>query len=289
MQAFLITAYKDKEQLLKLITKLCDMGKVFVHIDKKSKELSIEELKAYGFSRTFFFSKYKIYWGNFNHVNAILDLIKLSVEDKDIDYIHLISGQDYPIKNKEEFENTFLKSNKIYMSCSDDTIYGNEVRERYSYWYPITNGNPNNFIFKVINKVCLTIQKKAGYKTNAIGEFAKIYKGMIWASMPCDVAKFVLEYWNQNKSFRNKMKHIRLCEEFLFQTILMNSRYSGQIVRESLRYNDWEHAVGGSPAVIDKSSYDSIISSHDYFARKFETGQSDELMIKLETIRNNII
>lgn len=282
MQAFLITAYKDKEQLVRLINKLNNMGKVFVHLDKKSKKLSVDELKSLELTNTIFTSDYEIFWGNFNHVKAILKLIEMASNDEDIDYIHLISGQDYPVKTKEEFEAYFSSCESIFMSCSDETMYGQEVRARYSYWYPVTNGNPQSLWYKATNKSLLMLQKVFGYKNDSIREFDKVYKGMIWASMPITAAKYVLEYWNSHKNFRNRMRHIRLSEEFLFQTVLMNSIFKDNIVKDSLRYNDWEHAIGGSPAVIDEKKYNEIVASEKFFARKFESGRSDKLVVLLE-------
>jgi len=73
MQAFLITAYKDKEQLVRLINKLKNMGKVFVHIDKKSKELSIDELKYKNIVANNLSTKFKYVNNNFEMKDIFLE------------------------------------------------------------------------------------------------------------------------------------------------------------------------------------------------------------------------
>ena len=62
MQAFLITAYKDQEQLVKLIKSLNEHAYVFVHIDRRSETVSIDEIRAMKLQNTFVFNKYRIGW-----------------------------------------------------------------------------------------------------------------------------------------------------------------------------------------------------------------------------------
>lgn len=52
MQAFLITAYKNQDQLIQLIQSLNEHALVYVHIDKKSTDLSINQLRSYNFKNT---------------------------------------------------------------------------------------------------------------------------------------------------------------------------------------------------------------------------------------------
>lgn len=54
--------------------------------------------------------KYKTNWGGFNILKTELYLIKEALRD-DCNYIHLISGQDYPIKSLAEFKYFFEKEN----------------------------------------------------------------------------------------------------------------------------------------------------------------------------------
>lgn len=279
MQAFLITAYKDEQQLIKLISRLNVMGNVYVHIDKKSKEIDINRLRKLELTNVHFFSKYKIYWASVNHVYAVLDLMRIALSNPQNEYFHIISGQDYPVKSCEDFEEKFNeKCHEIYMSCSGKNIYNEGVVERFRYWYPITKRNPKTLWVRGINKVLLSIQKVLGISFEKIGEFADIYKGMIYVSGPRDAFEYVLDYFDTHRDFAGRIKHIRIAEEFVFQTILMNSKFGSDIVPSNLRYNDWENGNGMSPAFLSEESFQSITEGEFYFARKLESGTSDRLI-----------
>lgn len=282
MQAFIITAYKDKEQLLRLINLANKIGNVYVHIDKKSVELDATELRNMNIPNTYFISKYKIYWGSYNHVLAILELLKKAIANEDNHYFHMISGQDIPIKSKNEFDQHFnITDEKIYMTLSTDEQYDNGVRERYYYYYPFNNGNPAGVIFRLFNRISVSLQKLLHIRRNNIAGIADIYKGMIWSSMPRSAAQYVTEYIKDNPDYLRTLKHIKLPEEFFFQTLIMNSDFRHNAVNGNLRYTDWEHGSGGSPAILDENSYDIMMSGEYFFARKIDSKVSKALIERL--------
>lgn len=283
MQAFIITAYKDEQQLLRLVSMVNRIGKVYVHIDKKSTELNVDKLKNLNIPNTIFMSKYRIYWGSFNHVKAIFYLLNVALMDSKIHYVHILSGQDYPVRQAEEFENYFdTECTAIHMSCSDETQYGIGVVDRYSYWYPMTKQNPNSIVVRGLNRAFVSMQKRLSIKKKTIGKYDKIYKGMIYVSAPRNAMEYVKDCFSKDRRLHRNLSHVRLAEEFIFQTVLMNSDYISDIDNNGLRYNDWEHAEGGSPAIINESHYDRIKEGNYYFARKFSTGESDKLIELLQ-------
>lgn len=95
-QCLLITAYRDFNQLESLVRRylaLCEGGKVFIHVDKNTPS------KDYGFllseyhdgTQVRIFSKYRISWGSFNHLRAVLFLLKQALKSP--------GKADFPIKN----------------------------------------------------------------------------------------------------------------------------------------------------------------------------------------------
>ncbi|MFL6753915.1 MAG: beta-1,6-N-acetylglucosaminyltransferase, partial [Sphingomicrobium sp.] len=75
----------------------------FVHIDRRSEigAAQISELHALGCDVS---KAYPIRWGSFTHLEAILSLMRRALSAGGFDYVHIISGQDYPLKTAEEFE-----------------------------------------------------------------------------------------------------------------------------------------------------------------------------------------
>lgn len=281
MQAFLITAYKDQKQLLRLISAVNKIGKVFVHIDEKSSEIDMNYMQSLNLDNTVFVSNYSIYWGSFNHVRAIFDLIELALKDEKIHYMHTISGQDYPVKGAEEFLNYFSEECRaVHMSCSDDQVYDTGVIDRYKYWYPMTRQNPQALLTRALNRLFVSLQEVFRISRDSIGDYTKIYKGMIYVSAPRKVMEYVSDCFRNDRKLYKCLSHTRLAEEFVFQTILMNSEFAKYVNGNNLRYNDWEHGEGGSPAVIDENNYESIVNGNYFFMRKVASGISDILIDK---------
>lgn len=48
------------------------------------------------------YRKYKVTWGTFSLLKAELFLMEKAIADPEITYLHMISGQDYPIKSMAE-------------------------------------------------------------------------------------------------------------------------------------------------------------------------------------------
>lgn len=285
MQAFLITAYKDEKQLTKLIERVSQIGYVYVHVDTKSKEIDVEKLNSMGFKDTEIISKYKIYWGAMNHVHAILDLMRKALDNPKIHYIHIISGQDYPVRSNDDFINTFDEDYRsIHMSCSDRGVYDSGVVDRYALVHPSVNMDPTSFMARAINKIALGFQHTFKIRKQGIGEFRDVYKGMIYMSAPRDAAQYVLDYLKEHPRFLKDLQYAHIPEEFLFQTVLKNSGFAENVTGVSLRYNDWAGGDGKSPAYINEEKYDEIKHGEYFFARKIMTGMSDRLLDRLENV-----
>lgn len=102
MQAILITAYKNQDYLKKLIRFFSNKYKVYVHLDKKSK---IQRDSLLLNKNVTVIKKYIVNWGGLNHLLAILDLLEMALSDEQVKYIHIISGQDIPVKPLADFSN----------------------------------------------------------------------------------------------------------------------------------------------------------------------------------------
>ena len=105
MQAYLIIAHKNLEQLKKLL-KLLDYSKndLYIHIDKKAEKEIIEFdfSKCCKYSKVYKFFEYSVNWGSENVINCELFLLKKANENKKYEYYHLISGADLPLKGAKE-------------------------------------------------------------------------------------------------------------------------------------------------------------------------------------------
>lgn len=282
MQAFLITAYKNQDQLIQLVQSLNEHALVYVHLDKKSTELSIDKLRSYNFKNTQFINHYNIPWGGYTHLLAIIKLMKLALSDERVSYIHTISGQDIRIKPWSDFEKHFNNSNTIYMTCFSQEEFTTVVNRRYQQHIITSRGTHIPGLVSKLNKLYLKLQKKFHRTWTTIKPFHHVYKGVIWCSLPRDAASYALDFIRKKPSFLRNLSHVSIPEEFFFQTIFMNSDFKNNVETINLRYTDWKKRNGSNPAILDSTDYEKILQSDCFFARKIDPIISNELLSMLK-------
>lgn len=273
MQAVVISAYKDTKYLQRLINFFQKEFKVIIHIDKKS-NININDLKFN--SNVSIYKRYKINWGSYNHLLAILFCLRKVIENPKIKYIHIISGGDIPVKNIKEFKK-FETSKLIFMEhFKVSELNDPNIKKRYEYGTRFSNFDSRKKAIKIVNKFYQMTHKPK----KEIGRFneSQLYKGLIWMSLPKDALKYVLEYSEKNKVL-DSLKNVLIPEEFYFQTILMNSNYRKNVASNNITYNYWSKERHGSlPAILDESDFLQIKNGDYYFARKIDPYISRELV-----------
>ena len=255
--------------------KLIEFSDVYIHVDSKSKNINEEEIAILRGLGCFVEKKYKIYWGSFNHVLAIIDLLKASIK-KRYTYYHIISGEDLLVVQSKDFLDKFESNNKIYIACNK--VDNNDIIKRYSYYYLFSKKNPFSKLWSRLNKLSLNVQSLLKVNRNWIGNEKSIYKGYVYCSLPHDAAVYVIDYCSANPNY---LKDLSLCyipEEFFFQTILMNSLFSKRIENNCLRYSIWEEKHGSIPGYLDINDLKKITSKDYIFARKVNLLYSYELI-----------
>ena len=289
-QAILITAYKNINHLKKIANCFDDNFSIYIHIDKKSRlsDKEIDELKK--IKNVIFVSRYfKTNWGGMNHLNSILLLLKEAIKSKEIEYFHLISGHDFPIKSPEKM-NDFMLANKgkefIEHFEMPAKVWANGGMDRILLYnlHDIIDGKGR--YGKYINNF-IKLQKKLNIKRN-MNDFPKLYGGSTWWSLSFDCCNYVLDYMDKNPSFLKRFRHTFCAEEIFFQTIILNSPFKKNVVNDYLRFIVWETKNGNCPANLDESDFENIEISEKIFARRFEYPVSNALVEKIKkTISRN--
>jgi len=109
--AYIILAHKLPEQLHRLVTRLEDKGTHFViHVCKNTSKPDAEKIWSLFENRqdVSFCKREDGSWGEFGIVQAVLNAMELLAQKKvEFDYLHVISGNDYPIKSNRYLRNFF--------------------------------------------------------------------------------------------------------------------------------------------------------------------------------------
>ena len=268
MIAILINTHKNKEQTQRLINKLRHKEvDIYVHIDKKFEVESFENAKTIT-------KRYDIKWGDESIIKCIISSLEEITKEKEYVHYILLSGQDYPIKSIDEIVN-FLKQNKNkeFLDYKKIGTGKNEwnVSNRYSY-------------YRYENRIINFISRKLWNKREIIKN-TNHYGGSLWWILTNDSIKYIISEYH-SKKILNKLKHTVCIDEVFFQTILCNSKFKKNIINQNYRYIDWsDHMQGknkGNPNILKEKDYQKIITSNNFFARKFDLKIDSKILDMLD-------
>lgn len=284
--AILITAYKDYPSLHRLVRRLDpSFFKVFVHIDKRSciGGAQIAELRGFGAEvrKTF-----TVRWGSYTHLLAVLELLDAASSSESCDYVHIISGQDYPLWNAQEFDRRC--DGRIFLDCGALREQPPFVRDRYELGDPfhflLTNRLGSRALHKFLTRRSQAIRTSVGRRRTQFGPYRSLYKGLLWSSFPAWAARGLLDH-PRAKAFVSSIRKTRLPEEIFFPTYFLNSEFAPLVVSDGLRYVDWRERNGSNPAYLDDSDAAAVLRSHSLFARKVSSERSSRLLDIIDQTR----
>lgn len=274
--AILILAHKDIPLLCKIIQyfeKDCD---IFVHIDKKAK-VTDEDLSVISNHKNvkILSRKYAVHWGGFSILKVELYLLKLVLYTSNADCIHLISGQDYPVKPLNDFLLYFEKEGKRSHLAFRKMSF-KEIATRFFFFQPYDWVNKNTREFRLIKKIIL-LQKKIKFHRTSYGLFCPMFQGAQWFSITRAAASFILDYTKKHPYFYRRMRFSFAPEECYINTLLAHFKLN-ECINANLRYICWKYENGNSPANLSIQHFGEIIESGAFFARKMEHPYCDSLI-----------
>jgi len=274
--AYLIPAHKNPQQLLRLVKNLLsDNVFVFIHIDRKVDEDPYKaSLSSYG--NVFFCNhRIRVNWGGFSQIEATVALIRTMIVNIGIpNYVHLISGQDFPLKNPDQMEDFFKRNsgrNFIeYESLpkSDWHLGGMDRIEKK--WYIDSMGMERA-------KELLPYQKSVQFIPNIIP-----YGGSSWWSLTGNCIVWLFEQCSDGNEIYDRFKDTLCPDELLFQTLLMHSPFKDSIVNSNLRKIDWP-IPGPHPHIWLYNDIEILKETPKLFARKLDENMDNRVIEELET------
>lgn len=287
-QALLITAYENIDDLIYLLEVYNLYFSCYVHIDKKCDVNKEQWEKLNSMLGVAVISKYKINWGSYTHILAILSLIELACQDN-CSYMHVISANTLPIRNPnkiirfydENFEFIFMETKCREQLTIEEAYYAFDYRYKAYFFHDIINvrttlGNGKfRILMQEIEKfitsiqIRLNIRKHPGYK----------YKGYVYCHFPFEAAIEVLSYVCRNREYIKSLKRCYVGEEFFFQNIFMNTDWRNKVKNDCRIYDIWGEERG-YPAFLEEIDYNSILETNCDFARKFRPSSELFKMIR---------
>ncbi|MCQ2111969.1 MAG: methyltransferase domain-containing protein [Bacteroidaceae bacterium] len=283
--AIIILAHKDLENLPHLIEYFQHDCYIYIHIDKGakiSKEL-LDTIKSEP-NVVFVSRKYRVHWGGMSMLKCEMYLLKEVYKRDDVDYIHLHSGQDYPIKPFEYWYHFFENSNDIsYIACQMfPSMRGSEqTYKRYQYYYPYDFQKQNQRMSSWLQKF-IKWQQNVGIKRRIPDQFKYLYCGSQWFSITRESFIKLIEYHKKHKAFYRRMEFTFAPEETYIQTILENLQFD-KIMPINYRYIRWRFENNNKPSNLGIEHFHLLAESESLFARKMAIPYCDSLIKALDT------
>ncbi|MCB2312378.1 beta-1,6-N-acetylglucosaminyltransferase [Clostridium tagluense] len=254
--AYLILTHKSSIQLTRLINTLnCEEVYFFIHVDKNSSDEFFYEVnntfKTY--KNVFFIDRSSCAWGEFGIVEATIEGIKrIIVSNINIDYVVLLSGQDYPIKSNKYIKEFFTTNNG---KC-------------FIHNFPIPRpGFHNGFYNRIPPKYKLPWN-------------ISLWGGSQWWCLTRECIYYIYYFIMKNPAYIEYCKHLVVPDEIFFQTIVMNLNFKSNIVNDGLKYIDFDSAPPpkNHPVTLSKEHFSTLSNSTSLFARKFDIEYDYEIL-----------
>lgn len=253
--AICILAHKDPVLLERIVNKVsCPNTKIYIHLDKKC---NINEFSNIS-SAVFIKKRVKVSWGGRSIIIAMKNLMKYVIQDNECDYLLFISGQDYPIVMPYQYDEMInINYNYFEYEPLPRAKWYKGGLERINFYYFFEKYN------HCIGNLLIKIQRRFRFTRNMLNKI-RVYGGSQWLNINISTAKYIIESWRYYYKF---FKFSLIPDEMIFQTIVMNSIYSVNVINNNLRYIVF-NGDEPSPRMLDVTDYEEIKKESKLFCRK---------------------
>lgn len=291
--AYLILAHTNPGQLKRLAKRLHTANTwVFIHLDTKTpftKDFS--DIPGEVPNTSFIIRRTAVKWGAYSIVQAILNALQ-EITDSGIsfDYINLMSGFDYPIKDNLYISNFFTRNFGHefihYRQLPIEEFYEGRM-DRIWYYYDYDNihstfGSPDSCAYEAE-------MRQRGIKRSFIQDMTPFH-GSMWWSLTVNCVKYILDIINQNRDIINFFRYTKFPDEQFFQTMVMNSPYAQNALSKNLWYLDWTKVNAIHPKTLDISDFSALKKTSALYARKLDECTDSRLfdIIDLQLLKVNL-
>ncbi|TKK65678.1 glycosyl transferase [Ilyomonas limi] len=274
--AHIILAHAQPEQLQRLANKLLHPdADSYIHIDAKQHIEAFNALRHIPHVH-FVQKRVKVTWGSYSMVQATLNAFEQIIASGiQYDYINLLSGQDYPLNEASFIHQYFaLHHGKQFMEFYSIYDAWHEAIPRVTKYHLINYDIRGKYkLEQVVNKLMPVRRMPRGLEPVGRSQ---------WFTITLPAARYILHYLHDHPEVTRFFKLTWAPDEFIFQTILFNSDFRGDMVNDNLRYMDWSEAKP-SPKTLTSADIPALEQSGCLFARKVNIQTDKNLLDAIDT------
>lgn len=269
--AYLIIAHNNFYTLTRLLSMLDDeRNDIFLHIDKRAKNVPFEKIKSsVTKSKLCFTKRISVFWGHSSQVDCEMLLLKSALKHGEYDYVHLLSGVDLPIKSQKYIDG-FFERNKgnefLQVGYAENHLYR---LSKYDFTIK-PGGKLKKYFFGNLSELLnnkLKVDRLKKYPD------LKICKTANWFSVTGECAKYIV---SQEKFIKKLTRHTVCADEMFLGTVIRNSPFWDKVYNKEpswdghMRFIDRINNVGSSPHTFTVEDKEKLCNSEMLFARKFD-------------------
>ncbi len=285
MHAYLIIAHDQLELLEKLVEALDDRDNdIYIHLQCTDKAVPARISQIVQHSNIYFIKPGQISWGAYSQIDCEMRLFEEAVKKGKYEYLHLLSGTDFPLKSQREIHQFFERNQGKEFVHFEGQTFPDYDREKIDCYYPLQEyiGREKKSLFYKLQRCLVHIQLACHMNRHRHDNMA-FYKGANWVSITGSFASYLV---SRKQRIYELFRYSKCCDEIFLQTMLMNSPYKenlyiGQLnndYRMCMRYIDWER---GKPYVFTDDDYEELIHCDRMFARKFDYERYPQIVDRL--------
>lgn len=294
--AFMITCYKQPKLVARIISRLETSNHFFfVHVDKKT-DISPFVKETEKMKNVFFTEQIKVNHARISQLKSEILLLH-SVREYEIkyginfDFIHLISGNDYPLRSNDQFDDFFDNTDSSFMLYDSSKYWKEYLRyEEHTVndWHLNKGGLLSSIYIKCVGRFLGYVFPRKRIR-NLSG-------GWDWWSWNSKTFKYVLDFLDANPGYIKRWNHTLCVTEKFFHTILFDKIDELHLETwNPLRFVSWKPRRNLGPDYdprrpydLTENDFDLVINSKAFFCRKVDEVKSAKLMDMIDQQRGNI-
>jgi hypothetical protein len=286
--AFLITAYKNPHHLIRFMDLFDERFDFFIHLDARSVISPEDSRKLVQHPRCRLVSRrYVNRWSGVNHLLAMLLLAREALGQADYDYLHVRSGQDYPIRTADAIDEFFTANSgtefvknfplpNLELWGEDGGFDRFRTFQLYTYW---DMKNPDLYrLAEFLQKV----QRRLGVRRRLPKSFPAPYGGSQWVSFTGGLWRYIIEQWDAHNEWYRLFRFCFGPEEIVLPSLARAYQGGANVSNRKMNRVVWSFRNGNNPANLDESDFDQLKDSDYFFIRKVEYPLSQVLLDRID-------
>lgn len=298
--AYLVLLHKNPSQARRLFKRLAGPGTwFFVHIDNRVEARPFRAALAEFDERSTYVGRVDTAWGGFGLIKATLDgLRRIVASGVEFDYVHLISGQDYPLCSNAAID-AFFEANRgrSFVSYHRMPVSGmpHGGMDRITRYHLFHRGRGSArrryWLQQFENAANAVVGNLLGY-SRRFPEYLEPYVGSQWWSLAPPAVRYVLAFLEQHTDYLRFHRHTLISDEIVIQSVLGSCtlpEIRDTLVNDNLRYIDWQKPGESSyPVILRREDFSALMRSGKLWARKFDAEIDSAILDEIDAaIANN--